>query len=334
MNERRAPEPGGPRRFASGEVLVHVFSIHSRSPALAALACLVLGCSQPGADEAATFGTLSMPLATVVNGVHYRLSGDSFFVTGPVSRDLEPNGSGVIVYATLPAGAYEVGLRDGWALERQGEDGFEAVEAELISPNPRQAQIESGSTTILAWVFRTDALPVGLEPPGVVQGNLSVLDSSNPVASLAGDLLLGTQAHVDGLQGVEAIDGSLAIDGSGDVESLAALASLTRVEGDLVLEASGSLSNLEGLAGLAHIGGTLRLTGNTVLTSLRALTTLQTVGAISITENASLPSCEAQWLVDHITDTLGGSIGQLQPDASLEPGSVILSGNDGAGTCP
>jgi hypothetical protein len=112
------------------------------------------------------------------------------------------------------------------------------------------------------------------------------------------------------------------------------LATLTRVEGDLVLEASGSLSNLEGLAGLAHIGGTLRLTGNTVLTSLRALTTLQTVGAISITENASLPSCEAQWLVDHITDTLGGSIGQLQPDASLEPGSVILSGNDGAGTCP
>lgn len=313
---------------------MHVIVNHGRRPALAGLACLVLGCAEPGTPERASFGSLSMPLATEVNGVRYRLGGDSFFVTGPVSRDLEPNGSGVIVYATLPAGAYQVGLRDGWALERQGDGGFQQVEAELVSPNPREVQIESGSTTILAWIFQTDGLPVALEPPGVVQGNLAVLDSSNPARSLTGDLLLGAQPHVDALRGVEHIDGSLDIDGSGGVVSLAALGALTRVEGDFSLVGSSSLDSLDGVGALAHIGGTLHLEGNTALARLRALAALRSVGAISIVDNPSLPACEAEWLVSHITDTLGGIIGRGRPDAGVEPGSVTLSGNDGAGNCP
>lgn len=308
---------------------MHRYQIHAAL--LVAGVSLGLGCSQVDTPDTRTLGTLSLPLATEVNGVRYRLNGDSFYVAGPVSRDLEPNGSGIIVYATLPAGAYEVGLRDRWQLSRQVGDGFEPVDAELISENPRSVEIQSGTTTILAWVFQTDGVPVGLEPPGIVQGNLSVLDTSNPTDTLAGDLLLGAQTNVDALSGVEVIGGHLGIGGNG-VESLAALGALARVEGDLSLEAS-ALSSLDGLEQLTYIGGSLRLTGNGALTSLQALGALRSVGAIVITDNSALPSCEAEWLVDNITG-LGGSIGHELPDGGLQPGPVTLSGNDESGSCP
>jgi hypothetical protein len=72
-------------------------------------------------------------------------------------------------------------LRSGWVLERQADPGFEPVEAELISENPRPFQIVSGDLTIVAWVFETDGVPLSLAP-GVVQGVLDVRDSSNPDA--------------------------------------------------------------------------------------------------------------------------------------------------------
>jgi hypothetical protein len=311
---------------------VHKFSSHCLVPASAALACLLLGCSQPGSPGAGPLGTLSMPLSSVVNGVHYRLSGDSFFVTGPISLELQHNGNGSSVYAALPAGAYQVELRDGWILERQTDQKYRPIEAELVSANPRPIQIESGSSLVVTWVFRTNGQSVGLEPPGVFQGNLAVLDSENPSDALAGDLLLAEQAHVDALRGIASIDGSLVIDGSG-VSSLAELGSLTRIEGDLVVEGSTSLQSLDGLGQLAHIGGALRLAGNTALTSLRALAALHAVEEVSITNNPALAACEAQWLVDNVTDTLGGVIGELAPDGGLQPGGVTLSGNDPSGIC-
>lgn len=250
----------------------------------------------PGTEgsDAEAFGALSMPLATIVNGVRYRLSDDRFSITGPVEIDDMPhNGDGSIVVATLPAGDYEVTLHDGWVLERQTDAGFEALEAELASPNPRAARIESGATTTLVWLFRTDGTPVGFEPPGVLQGNLGVADRSNPGATLLGDVLATEPAHLEALEGIVTIQGSLSI--SGGVSSLQALSALTHIDGDLSI-ASTALTSLEGLESLAGVSGTL-----------------------AILDNAALPTCAATALLARL---------------GFEPTEVNVSGNDDDGACP
>lgn len=149
---------------------------------LAAAGLLVLSaCSGGSAAPAASLGTLSMPLATAVNGVHYRLTHDVFVLNGPEQQELSHNGDGAIVFATLPPGDYEMELLSGWVLERQADSGFQPLQAELSSPNPQPFQIVSGETTTVAWAFETDGVPLSLAP-GVVQGVLEVRDSSLPDA--------------------------------------------------------------------------------------------------------------------------------------------------------
>jgi hypothetical protein len=266
-----------------------------------------LGCAQPEVSDAPPLGALSMPLATIVNGIRYRLTADTFLLTGPITRTLQQNGSGTIVVATLPEGEYAVELSEGWALERQTDDGFEAVQAELVSPNPRPIEIVSGETLSVAWLFQTDGIPVGLEPPGLFQGNLAVVDSTNPADDIPGDVLATEQAHVDALAGVVNIDGSLTITGA--VESLAPLAALTSLTGSLEINA------------------------NAALTSLRGLAAVNAVESVSITNNPLLATCEAEWLVDNITLGLGGTLGNVLPDGSVEPGEVEIAGNDDSGVC-
>ena len=68
--------------------------------------------------------------------------------------------------------------------------------------------------------------------------------------------------------------------------------------------------------------------------SLRGLSTLRHVGySVSILDNATLPTCEAEWLIDNITLTQGGTIGDAADGESIEPGSVEIRGNDDAATC-
>ena len=148
--------------------------------ASATLLVALTGCSgESSAPTVTPVGTLSMALATEVNGVRYRLTNDVFFLNGPERRELSHNGNGAIVFATLPTGDYEMLLQEGWILERQAGAGFEPLQAELTSQNPRAFQIVSEATTIVAWIFETDGEPLSLAP-GLVQGVLEVRDSSNP----------------------------------------------------------------------------------------------------------------------------------------------------------
>ncbi|HEU4577501.1 MAG TPA: hypothetical protein VFS67_04550 [Polyangiaceae bacterium] len=148
--------------------------------ALLALLAAATGCSSESAvAPSAPLGTLSMALATEANGIHYRLSNDVFLLNGPERRELSHNGDGAIVFAALPPGEYEMELQPGWVLEKQSDSGFEALQAELSSPNPRPFQIRSEQTTVVAWVFETDGVPLSLAP-GLVQGVLEVRDSSAP----------------------------------------------------------------------------------------------------------------------------------------------------------
>jgi hypothetical protein len=235
---------------------------------------LACGAEPPAAVVVAdgAVGTLAMPLATSVNGIRYRLTSDHFSLSGPIEIDsLSHNGDGSIVFATLPEGDYAVTLHEGWVLERQAESGFEAVQAELVSPNPRAVHIESEQTTTLAWLFQTDGSPLSLDqPPGLFQGNLAVADSTNPATTISGDVLATESVHVEALAGIGSIDGSLTL--QDEVSSLAALGALTSIDGALIIR-------------------------GTPLTSLAGLESLAVVDAVAITDNASLPSCAAAALV-------------------------------------
>jgi len=256
------------------------------------LACGDLTATSSAGDAA--YGTLTMPLATIVNGIRYRLTQNRFSLSGPVDLDrLQENGSGTIVVATLPEGDYEVTLHDGWALERQADSGFQVVAAELQSPNPRPIRVASGQTTMVAWLFQTDGEPLALEPPGLFQGNLAVADSSNPTTTVFGDVLAIEANHVDALTGVVGIEGSLSLEGN--VASLAALASLRLIQGDLLISGT-SLDSLAGLDGLVEVTGT-----------------------VAITNNASLPTCAAEALI--------GRLG-------IDPADAEIAGNDDTGECP
>jgi len=159
---------------------MRLIGIHIVRLAGVALLGVLSGCSgESSAPLGVPVGTLSMALASEVNGIHYRLTNDVFFLNGPERRELSHNGNGASVFAALPTGDYEMELQPGWVLERQASSGFEALEAELSSPNPRPFQIASEETTIVAWVFETEGVPLSLAP-GVVQGVLEVRDSSVP----------------------------------------------------------------------------------------------------------------------------------------------------------
>jgi hypothetical protein len=236
--------------------------------------CLLACGAEPPAAVVAdgAVGTLAMPLATSVNGIRYRLTSDHFSLSGPIEIDsLSHNGDGSIVFATLPEGDYAVTLHEGWVLERQAESGFEAVQAQLVSPNPRAVHIESEQTTTLAWLFQTDGSPLSLDqPPGLFQGNLAVADSANPATAISGDVLATESAHVEALAGIASIDGSLTL--QDEVSSLSALAALTSIDGALSIR-------------------------GTPLTSLAGLESLAVVDAVAIMDNANLPSCAAAALV-------------------------------------
>jgi hypothetical protein len=248
-------------------------ALRPRKTALAGtlMGAVLIGCAeapaQPASGDDEAFGVLSMPLATIVNGIRYRLTGDSFSIAGPISRDLQQNGSGTIVFATVPEGDYEVTLHDGWVLERQAESGFEPVQAELVSPNPRPVRIESEQTTLVAWVFETDGVPLSLDPPGVFQGNLAVVDSTNPASDIFGDVLATEPAHVEALAGIATIGGSLTVEGA--IGSLAALTALTTVADELAIVGTG-VTTLDALQSLTSVGGALTITGNSALPTCEA----------------------------------------------------------------
>jgi hypothetical protein len=256
------------------------------------LTCLSACDTAPVATDE-SLGTLSMPLVTIVNGVRYRLTEDHFSLSGPIEIDaLQHNGDGSIVIATLAEGDYEVTLHEGWVLERQTESGFEPIEAELASPNPRPIHIESEQTTTVVWLFQTDGTPVGLEPPGLFQGNLGVADSSNPGTTLVGDVLATETAHVDALDGIVTIEGSLSIEGG--VASLQALSALTHIDGDLSI-AGTALASLEGLETLAGVTGSLAITDNSSLPTCAATALLARLGfepsEVSVSGNDDAAVC-------------------------------------------
>lgn len=124
-------------------------------------------------DDDRDFGQVSVRLRAQANGITYRLSGAAFDVTGPesvtLSTDDASNASSL--QHTLDAGSYSISLRDGWELQRQSpvDDEFDAVNAELVSPDPVSFNIVNLETTNIVYAFETDGTLVTL-----AEGNLDV----------------------------------------------------------------------------------------------------------------------------------------------------------------
>lgn len=288
----------------------------------------LLGCGAERPVDVKEIGTLSMNLRSEANGVHYRLEGDVFTLTGTTERSLSRNGSDSLIVATLPAGDYQVELQDGWTLWKEDDLGDEQVDAQLVSENPVSFSVEGGELVVATWVFRTHGIPVTLGPPAVFNGGFAVIDTSEAGPSGV-SVRANEQAHIDGLDGVSTLGG---LDVSGDLGSLESLAALAGIEGDLRVLDTTALAQLDGLQQLADVGGDLVISGNAALSSLRGLSSLTAVRNVRILDNPALPTCEAHWLVDNI-GALGGLIGRELEGGDIEPGEIEIAGNDDAGSC-
>ncbi|MCP5518014.1 MAG: HYR domain-containing protein [Verrucomicrobiales bacterium] len=117
---------------------------------------------------------------------------------------------------------------------------------------------------------------------------------------IAGDLVIQDDndgiddiTNLDGLSGLTAVGGSLAIRGNDSLTNLDGLSTLTAVGGDLSLREDPALSSLEGLSSLTAVGGTLEVSGCDVLTNLDGLSRLSSVGgALYISHNAALSNLD------------------------------------------
>jgi hypothetical protein len=104
----------------------------------------------------------------------------------------------------------------------------------------------------------------------------------------------------------EARGGSDGVGGSG-ASSMGAFSNLSTFSGRVTVEANGALTNLEGLRSLGRITS-LELIANPRLTDLQGLRNLVEIeGDLIILQNATLPTCQAWWLRDHIA-RIGGVI--------------------------
>lgn len=126
----------------------------------AALALTGAACSDMTTERPTTeVGTVQMALTSVgSDGDVYRLRNAAMSLDGPTQADValdEAYGDSPVFEARVDVGDYRLTLQDGWVLQRQTEDGFEVVDARLVSPNPHQFTVEAGETTVMAVVFET-----------------------------------------------------------------------------------------------------------------------------------------------------------------------------------
>jgi hypothetical protein len=131
--------------------------------ALGAGGCLS-GCSSADAPAEHAYGTVVMALTSQVNGTTYRLRNAAFDVTGPTTTllDTEQNPDLPVISTTLATGSYSISLRSGWALQRLNAGTYEPVQATLVSANPANFEIISGSTTAVVYSFQTDGTIVDI----------------------------------------------------------------------------------------------------------------------------------------------------------------------------
>jgi hypothetical protein len=143
----------------------------------------------------------------------------------------------------------------------------------------------------------------------------------------------GRLENLDGLRGLIG-DGGLWLTHNPSLTSLEGLINHTYIGDGIYLTDNDSLTQLDGLDNIESLGMSLEIVGNDSLASLRGLGSRAEVAEhVSIVDNSALPTCEAHWLIDNITLTLGGTIGDVGEGGAIAPGSVQIIGNDDVAPC-
>lgn len=148
--------------------------------------------------------------------------------------------------------------------------------------------------------------------------------------SASGNLkIIGNEAlqNLNGLSPLDEVNGDLGVYLNSALIDIDGLSGLATVTGALSISNNGLLTSVDGLSGLLSLGGSLNIQTNSQLSTLGGLfishdcSALSFMGAaMNINDNTSLPTCEAQNLIDYM-------------DCSWA-GDTQISGNDDAGVCP
>jgi hypothetical protein len=155
---------------------------------------------------------------------------------------------------------------------------------------------------------------------GTVQGGVGGEPGCGGVyAPAGGELVIDGQVELDELIGVTVFQGRLEIR---DAVDLSPLACLTRVEGTLSISGNSLLTTLSGLEQLTEIDGACVIVENPSLSKIEALGSVRSIlGDLNVEDNAVLPTCQAERLVEAIGSA---NIG----------GMISIDGNDDQGMCP
>ncbi len=142
--------------------------------------------------------------------------------------------------------------------------------------------------------------------------NLTTLDGLNNLQAVGNYFSIGDTALTDlsGLDSLSEIDGGLSI------------ASCNAGDGGVVkcFPSNPWLTSLDGATNLSSVGS-LYFTYNTALADLHGLAAVQVENDIEIIDNPALPTCEAQWLVDWLTQN--GWQGDSVVEGNWDEGSCL-----------
>ena len=133
------------------------------------LTCTLIACGPEATPR--QFGTLSMALsATSDSGVHYRLRGGTLVLSGASYATIDLDAAYVddaLISVRIATGQYELGLKEGWYLERDMGQGYAPVDAELVSANPQFMSVHEGETSLVHLNFQAGADALTLATGGL-----------------------------------------------------------------------------------------------------------------------------------------------------------------------
>ena len=135
----------------------------------------------------------------------------------------------------------------------------------------------------------------------------------------AADFEITTDDQIITLDGCSQVVGSLSITGT-TLTNLAGLERLQKITSNLVIKNNTMLEDFDALTNLVAVDNELEIENNAALENLTGLNNVREVDYLTVKNNPSLPTCEAEALQD-----LLGGVDALQ--------GIVIYGNDDLATC-
>jgi hypothetical protein len=168
--------------------------------------------------------------------------------------------------------------------------------------------IEGSSLTDLTGLERLEWIGGALAIGGDL-GNASLVsvEGLSGLQRVEGDVTIRRNnllADLGGLRALSSVGGSIVIQ-ENDALATLNLSSLSTVDSFFTIASNYALTTMTGMEGLEYVDFTLAIDGNSALTNLRGLSNVRSVGRLFIRRNYALPDCAAWGLWEQI-DNYGG----------------------------